>query len=172
MSSSPKISISKSSMIVKKNGVVIENLSPLLFKLLHYLSINKDVVISREKIIENVWGTSFLSSRNVDVQITKLRKLFDAPGSTIKGTSFHTVPGIGYRFSGNVIIEDEGKEDINIEVKHNIKMNYPYRTTQNGETMVVPMFFSESKYGTLVTYTKLGTMHSMPVNDFLSNFVE
>ncbi|MBD79116.1 MAG: DNA-binding response regulator [Crocinitomicaceae bacterium] len=64
------------------------------FELLEYLLKNKNRVVSRTRILENVWGVDYdLGTNVVDVYINYLRKKVEAgfPGKIIK-----TVIGMGY----------------------------------------------------------------------------
>ena len=64
------------------------------FDLLHYLLKNKDIVISRETLLENVWGFDFAGDTNaVDVYIRYLRSKID---DVYNLKLIHTVRGIGY----------------------------------------------------------------------------
>jgi two-component system alkaline phosphatase synthesis response regulator PhoP len=64
------------------------------FELLRYLVQNKNRVISRDRLLERVWGYDRLvETRSVDVHVGRLRsKLRDA------GRQIETVVGLGYRF--------------------------------------------------------------------------
>ena len=64
------------------------------FDLLAMLMRNQGLVLSRERILESVWGYDYAGeSRTVDVHIRTLRsKLGDA------GNAVETVRGVGYRF--------------------------------------------------------------------------
>jgi len=66
------------------------------YQLLLYLIQNKNIVLSREKILEAVWGFDFSGeTRTVDVHIKELRKrIGDANGELIE-----TIWAIGYRFN-------------------------------------------------------------------------
>lgn len=66
------------------------------FQLLEYLMINRDVVLTREKILDKVWGYDFMGDTNVtDVYIRYLRtKIDDKYGVKY----IHTVRGVGYQF--------------------------------------------------------------------------
>jgi two-component system response regulator ArlR len=69
------------------------------FDLLHYLMLNKGMVISREVLIENVWGYEYEGETNaVDVFVRFLREKIDEPYG-IK--LIKTVRGVGY------VIQDE-----------------------------------------------------------------
>ena len=64
------------------------------FSLLHYLLRNKERVVSRVDIIEQVWETSFDTGSNViDVYINFLRKKIDKDFSP---KLIHTLVGMGY----------------------------------------------------------------------------
>lgn len=64
------------------------------FELLEYLMTNKDIVLSRDKIIEVVWGFEYLGDTNIiDVYIRYLRSKIDQKYN-IK--FIHTVRGVGY----------------------------------------------------------------------------
>jgi two-component system, OmpR family, alkaline phosphatase synthesis response regulator PhoP len=64
------------------------------FELLRYLVQNKNRVVSRDRLLERVWGYERLvETRSVDVHVGRLRgKLGDA------GRQIETVVGLGYRF--------------------------------------------------------------------------
>ena len=63
------------------------------YELLKYLIANKDIVLTREKLLEKVWGYDFGGeSRTVDAHIKTLRqKLGD------KGTLIKTIRHVGYK---------------------------------------------------------------------------
>ena len=64
------------------------------FELLRYLVQNKNRVVSRDKLLERVWGYERLvETRSVDVHVGRLRGKLGQAGSQIE-----TVIGLGYRF--------------------------------------------------------------------------
>jgi two-component system, OmpR family, alkaline phosphatase synthesis response regulator PhoP len=64
-------------MLVCKNGQAIE-LTLKEFELLVFLVQNKNIVLTREKIIEKIWGYDYIGeSRTIDNHIQKLRKKLD-----------------------------------------------------------------------------------------------
>lgn len=66
------------------------------YQLLLYLIQNKNIVLSREKILEAVWGFDFSGeTRTVDVHIKELRKKI----GDIHGELIETIWAIGYRFN-------------------------------------------------------------------------
>lgn len=84
------LNIEKHTVTVGSQGVT---LTLKEFELLHHLVLNEGIVLSREKLMDKVWGFDFEGeSRTVDMHIKTLRqKLLDC-GSLIK-----TVRGIGYK---------------------------------------------------------------------------
>ena len=65
------------------------------FELLCYMMRNCDIILSRTRLMENVWGFDFEGeSRTVDMHIKTLRQKLGAGGSIIK-----TVRGVGYKVS-------------------------------------------------------------------------
>lgn len=74
-------------------------LKPKEYDLLLFLARHRGIVLSRELILERVWGWDFIGgSRTVDVHIRWLReKLEDDPTNP---TRIVTVRGVGYRFEG------------------------------------------------------------------------
>ena len=64
------------------------------FELLRYLVQNKNRVVSRDKLLERVWGYDRLvETRSVDVHVGRLRQKLGAAGQQIE-----TAIGLGYRF--------------------------------------------------------------------------
>ena len=64
------------------------------FELLQYLVQNKNRVISRDRLLERVWGYERLvETRSVDVHVGRLRSKLKTAGRQIE-----TVVGLGYRF--------------------------------------------------------------------------
>jgi DNA-binding response OmpR family regulator len=83
-------------MEVKRDGVVVV-LTAQEFKTFQFLVQNADRVISRDELLNEVWGyQNYPSTRTVDNHILKLRqKLEKDPSSPVH---FRTVHGMGYKF--------------------------------------------------------------------------
>lgn len=88
------LSIDENSRSVKVNHENVE-LTPKEYELLIYLKDNKNIALSRESILNAVWGYDYFGDlRSVDTHIKKLRaKLGEEAGKRIE-----TVRGFGYRF--------------------------------------------------------------------------
>ncbi|MER0076691.1 response regulator transcription factor [Corynebacterium marquesiae] len=77
---------------VTKAGELID-LSPTEFNLLRYLMQNKEVVLSKSKILDNVWHYDFGGDGNVvESYISYLRRKIDTGEMQL----IHTVRGVGY----------------------------------------------------------------------------
>ena len=64
------------------------------FELLRYLVMNKNRVVSRDRLLERVWGYDRqVETRSVDVHVGRLRSKLGSAGRQIE-----TVVGLGYRF--------------------------------------------------------------------------
>jgi two-component system phosphate regulon response regulator PhoB len=73
------------------------DIGPTEFKLLHFFMTHAERVYSRERILDNVWGTNvYVEDRTVDVHIRRLRKAISKYGHD---NMIQTVRGSGYRFS-------------------------------------------------------------------------
>ena len=74
-------------------------LTPKEYELLVFLARNQNIVLSRDLILERVWGWNFVGgSRTVDVHVRWLREKIE-PDPT-HPTRIVTVRGVGYRFEG------------------------------------------------------------------------
>ena len=73
-------------------------LSPLQMKLLFLFCKNPGRVFTRDQLLNRVWGEEvFVTPRNVDVHVSRLRKLIEDDPE--KPTSIVTVTSVGYKFS-------------------------------------------------------------------------
>lgn len=86
-----------SARIVYIDGKSVE-MSPKEYELLFYMLINKNIALSREKLISEVWGYDFYGdARTLDTHIKLLRKSLGRYSNCIV-----TLRGIGYRFDANI----------------------------------------------------------------------
>ena len=90
------ISVDFTKMEVNRNGEIVV-LTAQEFKTLKFLIQNAERVISRDELLNEVWGyQNYPSTRTVDNHILKLRqKLENDPTNPIH---FRTVHGMGYKF--------------------------------------------------------------------------
>ncbi len=87
------LEIDFSARIVTVDGQRAE-LSPKEYELLYYMVSNKNIALTRDKLISNVWGYDFYGDdRTLDTHIKLLRKSLAQYSKFIV-----TVRGVGYRF--------------------------------------------------------------------------
>ena len=77
-----------------------ESLSKKEVDLLRFFLENEDKVVSRDEILDNVWGKDvFPTSRTIDNFILHFRKLFEEDPKNPR--YFHSIRSVGYRFTRN-----------------------------------------------------------------------
>lgn len=87
-----KISLNVASLVLTVNGEEIE-LPPKEFEILYYLMQHKGWVVSRETLLNRIWGDeAYVETRVVDNHVKNLRKALKDAGSQIK-----TVVSKGYK---------------------------------------------------------------------------
>lgn len=84
--------VSEAERVVMQKGRLVE-LTPKEFELLIYLLKNPRRALSRQLLLEEVWGHDFLGdTRTVDIHIQRLRKKLSLDGHLL------TVFGVGYKY--------------------------------------------------------------------------
>ena len=92
-----KISMKEKEHMVFVQGEKIE-LTHKEFELLKFFMEHRDVVFSRDELMNNIWGMAYVAeSRTVDMHIKTLRQKLGSAGGQIK-----TVIGVGYRLESEV----------------------------------------------------------------------
>ncbi|MGN1317637.1 MAG: response regulator transcription factor [Lachnospirales bacterium] len=87
------MTINKSSRSVVVNDETIE-LTKREYELLVYLAENKNIVLTREQILNQVWGYDYIGETNVvDVYVRYLRTKID---DRFNEKFIHTIRGVGY----------------------------------------------------------------------------
>jgi DNA-binding response OmpR family regulator len=70
-------------------------------RLLEYLMTHPDELLSRERLLDVVWGWDYpVGTRAVDTRVAELRRVLDDDASD--PTYIETIPGQGYRFTSLV----------------------------------------------------------------------
>lgn len=82
-------------------GESVLNLTPKAFALLEYLMTHPDELLTRDRLLDAVWGWDYpAGTRTVDTRMAELRRfLLDNPDHPLY---IETTPGEGYRFVGKV----------------------------------------------------------------------
>lgn len=97
---SSELSAGRLTMNVERHTVLADGQEITLtykeFALLKYLLENKGIVLTRDKLLQEVWGYDYEGeTRTVDVHIRTLRQKLGEAGAVIE-----TVRGVGYRIGG------------------------------------------------------------------------
>ena len=86
------LTVTPATMTVERRGKPVD-LTPLEYQLLMYFYENRNVALSREKILEAVWGYDYFgNTRTVDIHVLRLRKKLGLD------TEIRTIFKIGYIF--------------------------------------------------------------------------
>ena len=97
------LSTARHLVTVKEEEIVLTGKE---FDLLAMLMRNQGIVLSRERILQSVWGYDYTGeSRTVDVHIRTLRAKLGEAGNAVE-----TVRGVGYRFQANPADSTEATE--------------------------------------------------------------
>jgi DNA-binding response OmpR family regulator len=82
-------------------GGEVLNLTARAFGVLEYLMLNTGTIISRDRLLDQVWGWSNpVESRAVDIRVAEVRKALNDTADQPR--YIETVVGSGYRFLGEV----------------------------------------------------------------------
>lgn len=84
--------VAQKAVLIKENTIL--DLTPIQFKILFSLVSREPEILSRDQLIQIVWGDNMQVGRSLDTHITTLRKKLGNYGSAIQ-----TIYGQGYRFS-------------------------------------------------------------------------
>jgi DNA-binding response OmpR family regulator len=77
------------------------DLTPKAFAVLEHLMTHPDEVISRERLLDAVWGWAYpAGTRTVDTRMAELRRVLE--DDPAKPRYIETIPGEGYRFVADV----------------------------------------------------------------------
>lgn len=94
-----KASVNFITFEVTEDDKIVYNMSSKEAKLLRLLIDKKNEVVSRDYILETIWGYDvYPTTRTIDNYILSYRKLFEEDSRNPQ--YFHSVRGVGYKFTG------------------------------------------------------------------------
>ena len=97
--------LDESRWTVHRAGTLVD-LSPTEFRLLAYLMRNQGRMLTRQQLLENVWGWEFAGqSQVVETYVSYLRRKLDPLGPPL----IHTQRGVGYSLRPPPEIERAGR---------------------------------------------------------------
>lgn len=84
--------------VKNEGGTILYEFSKKEMLLLEFFIKNEGKVVSRDELLDNVWGTDqFPTSRTIDNFILTFRKLFEINPKIPQ--HFHSIRGVGYKFT-------------------------------------------------------------------------
>jgi len=100
VSNPSELSVGRITMYIDKHVVIADGKEVALtfkeFELLKYLMENAGIVLTRDKLLEEVWGYEYKGeTRTLDIHIRTLRRKLGEAGAVIE-----TVRGVGYKIGG------------------------------------------------------------------------
>lgn len=93
------------------DGIVEKELEPLLFKILSYLILNKNTIITRQNLIDDVWCQSYVDDNAINRAISELRKILKSPNQAALVVKTHYRKG--YSFDLEVEFIESGYQSQN-----------------------------------------------------------
>ena len=73
-------------------------LSATEFRLLYFMMVHRDQILSRPRILERIWDKEkYIEERTVDVHMNRLRRIIEPYGAM---GAIKTIRGVGYKFVG------------------------------------------------------------------------
>jgi DNA-binding winged helix-turn-helix (wHTH) protein len=98
---------------LRNDGTVVE-LEPKVFDLLNYLIVNREKLVSRDELFENIWSGQVVSDTSLSNQIKAARKAIGDDGKS--QSIIKTVHGRGYQFIAET--EELGIQDSAVQQGH------------------------------------------------------
>lgn len=92
------IDVARRQVFMGSRGVELTNRQ---FDVLSLLASDPGRVFTRDEILNSVWGTSYVTSRNVNEQVRLLRERLSAIGAGLN--LIESVPGRGYRVAASAV---------------------------------------------------------------------
>ena len=88
------VSVDLYSYTVSNKGKILK-VPKKVFKLLHYFLMNKNKAITRQEILDNIWGTDvYIGDRTIDVHIRKIKVALE------NDNCIEAIKGVGFRWVG------------------------------------------------------------------------
>ncbi|MBQ4859849.1 winged helix-turn-helix domain-containing protein [Pseudoalteromonas sp. MMG007] len=92
------------------DGVIERELEPLLFKILCYLILNKESIITRQDLIDDVWCQHYVDDNAINRAVSELRKILKSPNQAALVIKTHYRKG--YSFLPNVEFVESGYQSV------------------------------------------------------------
>ncbi len=124
------------------------SVEPQVFDLLTYLLVNRDRVVTRDELLENLWKGKVVTDSTLGARLKDARKAVGDSG--IKQEVIKTIHGRGYRFIANArelenseSLDDNGKVKSNLEIDPTEKPSVAVLQFANLSGDPMQQYFSE-----------------------------
>lgn len=90
------------------DGVIERELEPLLFKILSYLILNKESIITRQDLIDDVWCQHYVDDNAINRAISELRKVLKSEKQRSIVVKTHYRKGYSFFLEPEIIYHEDG----------------------------------------------------------------
>lgn len=94
---------------LRRSGQVV-HVEPQVYDVLRYLVEHRDRVVTKEELLVHVWRDRFVTESSLTTRIKAVRRAIDDDGASQR--LIRTVHGRGYRFAGEVTVEESEPEPL------------------------------------------------------------
>ena len=85
---------------IRRSGQLVD-VQPQVFSVIEYLMINRDRVVTKEELLDNIWGDRFVSESTLTSRVKAVRQALGDDGTAQQVV--RTVHGRGYRFIAETV---------------------------------------------------------------------
>ena len=131
------------------DGEVERELEPLLFKILSYLIINKDEIITRQDLIDDVWCQHYVDDNAINRAMSELRKVLKSEVQRGLVVKTHYRKGYSFFLEPEVVYYEENTVEITtIQASNNTitKKNNPIFIIFTIAVIIVSFFYTYSYF--------------------------
>ncbi len=115
------------------------SVEPLVFSILDYLIRNRDRVISRDELIENLWQGKIVTESAINARIKNARQAVGDDGH--RQEVIKTFHGIGYQFVAEVSQSQSDQEKVSNEIAdESSENNYRLALPEKPSIAILPLF--------------------------------
>ncbi|MCF6441949.1 winged helix-turn-helix domain-containing protein [Pseudoalteromonas luteoviolacea] len=148
------------------DGEVERELEPLLFKILCYLIINNEQIITRQNLVEDVWCQNYVDDNAINRAMSELRKVLKSNKQRGLVVKTHYRKGYSFFLSAEVLYFDKQTEVINTVTPSNQK------SEQNSPISLISPLIRIALFGGFTAVLGLLFLYFYKTNEQLDNHIE
>ena len=100
------------------DGIVEKELEPLLFKILSYLILNPNTIITRQNLIDDVWCQHYVDDNAINRAMSELRKVLKSEIQHGQVVKTHYRKGYSFFLEPEIIYYEENTPSLNSSYSH------------------------------------------------------